>query len=210
MDHIADIAANTQTGRQLHVLDHKVHRIDTLEGADARTPLYEMIVSNLRWFTLNIGVEDPDPNNTKPDLALKCGLLYENYEPVVFGQKRKKLLDGTTEATATQGVACFKLQINTLSSFHDRRLFRVRVSPVDELLLEKEPGLVVITEPMKSITKLLQQPATPIQRPDRCTGTKRRRTSDDVVEMLDAQAEQLTLIRATLERVVAMCKSVKQ
>lgn len=210
MEHFADIATNTETGRQLQMLDHKVHRIDTLEGADVRAPVYEMIVSNLRWFTLSISVTDPDPGNKKPDLALKCELLYDNYEPVVFGHKRKPLLDGITEATAIHGIAYFKLQINALSSMHDRRLFRIRVSPVDELLLEKEPGLVVITEPMRSITKLLQ-PHALIKKPDnRGASTKRRRTNDEVVAMFSAQEEQMALMRETLDSVVAMCKRVKQ
>jgi hypothetical protein len=64
------------------------------------------------------------------------------------------LLVGKTEVTAMQGSAMFKLRITSLSSHRDKQRFRIRVSPQDTGLLIREPGLSVVTTPMKCVTKL--------------------------------------------------------
>ena len=55
---------------------------------------------------------------------------------------------------ARQGTALFKLRITSLSSHRDKQRFRIRVAPVDTNLLLREPGLSVVTTPMKCVTKL--------------------------------------------------------
>lgn len=53
-----------------------------------------------------------------------------------------------------EGEANFKLRINSLSSNRYRQRFRIRVAVVDDRLLAFEPGLSVVTHPMKCVTKL--------------------------------------------------------
>merc|ERR1719149_261911 len=80
-------------GRHLQILDHTVHRIDVHakpNGEDDK----EMVVSNLRHFTLKIGVIDP-----------RCGIGRDAELPLV----------GKTEVVAMQGTAMFKLRITSLS-----------------------------------------------------------------------------------------------
>ena len=64
-------------GRHLQILDHTVHRIDTNTKANGEEEK-EMVVSNLRHFTLKIGVLDPRCGvGREGELPLKAELLYE-------------------------------------------------------------------------------------------------------------------------------------
>jgi len=191
-------------GRHLQILDHTVHRIDAQRKPNGEQD-NEMVVSNLRHFTLKVGVLDPHQGiGREADLPLKAELLYENGQPVrvtiLRGRARiphlylslllrrqdrsplvaacpacaraytllspvwplqveqlatcEPLLVGKTEVTAMQGSAMFKLRITSLSSHRDKQRFRIRVSPQDMGLLVREPGLAVVTTPMKCVTKL--------------------------------------------------------
>lgn len=114
-----------------------------------------MVVSNLRHFTLKIGVLDPRMGMGRDsELPLKAELLYENGQLVEQLATCEPLLVGKTEVLALQGTALFKLRITSLSSHRDKQRFRIRVSPVDTNLLLREPGLSVVTTPMKCVTKL--------------------------------------------------------
>jgi len=114
-----------------------------------------MVVSNLRHFTLKIGVLDPRMGMGRDaELPLKAELLYENGQLVEQLATCEPLLVGKTEVVAMQGSALFKLRITSLSSHRDKQRFRIRVSPVDTNLLLHEPGLSVVTTPMKCVTKL--------------------------------------------------------
>merc|ERR1719390_413112 len=123
-------------GRHLQIMDHTVHRIDTNIKANGEEEK-EMVVSNLRHFTLKIGVIDRSGGGRETELPLKAELLYENGQVV-----------------AMQGMALFKLRITSLSSHRDKQRFRIRVSPVDTSLLLREPHLTAVTTPMKCVTKL--------------------------------------------------------
>merc|ERR1719487_256962 len=141
-------------GRHLQILDHTVHRIDahTKSNGDEEK---EMVVSNLRHFTLKIGVLDPRMGMGRDaELPLKAELLYENGQLVEQLATCEPLLVGKTEVVAMQGTALFKLRITSLSSHRDKQRFRIRVSPVETSLLLREPGLSVVTTPMKCVTKL--------------------------------------------------------
>merc|ERR1719163_631289 len=141
-------------GRHLQILDHTVHRIDTLRKASGEEEK-EMVVSNLRHFTLKVGVLDPRCGiGRDADLPLKAELLYENGQLVEQLATCEPLLVGKTEVVAMQGSALFKLRITSLSSHRDKQRFRIRVSPADTNLLLREPGLSVVTTPMKCVTKL--------------------------------------------------------
>ena len=147
------------SGRYLQILDHTVHRIDVHtmpNGTEER----EMVVSNLRHFTFKIGVFDPRIGQcTDCDLPLKAELLYENGQPVEQLATCEPLLVGKTEVVSMQGTALFKLRITSLSSHRDKQRFRIRVSPLDPALHHREPGLTVVTTPMKCVTKLSHRSA---------------------------------------------------
>ena len=114
-----------------------------------------MVVSNLRHFNLKIGVYDPRIGvGRDAELPLKAELLYENGQLVEQLATCEPLLVGKTEVVAMQGTALFKLRITSLSSHRDKQRFRIRISPVDTSLLLREPGLSVVTTPMKCVTKL--------------------------------------------------------
>merc|ERR1719472_153079 len=141
-------------GRHLQIVDHTVHRIDTHTKANGEEEK-EMVVSNLRHFTLKIGVFDPQMGlGRDAELPLKAELLYENGQLVEQLATCEPLLVGKTEVVAMQGTALFKLRITSLSSHRDKQRFRIRVSPSDTSLLLREPGLSVVTTPMKCVTKL--------------------------------------------------------
>merc|ERR1719238_2255280 len=141
-------------GRHLQILDHTVHRIDAHTKANGEEEK-EMVVSNLRHFTLKIGVLDPRMGMGRDaELPLKAELLYENGQLVEQLATCEPLLVGKTEVVAMQGTALFKLRITSLSSHRDKQRFRIRVSPTDTTLLLREPGLSVVTTPMKCVTKL--------------------------------------------------------
>merc|ERR550514_20845 len=141
-------------GRHLQILDHTVHRIDAHTKANGEEEK-EMVVSNLRHFNLKIGVLDPRMGvGRDAELPLKAELLYENGQLVEQLATCEPLLVGKTDVVAMQGTALFKLRITSLSSHRDKQRFRIRVSPSDTSLLLREPGLSVVTTPMKCVTKL--------------------------------------------------------
>ena len=122
-------------GRHLQILDHVVHRIDNVAKPNGDTE-QEMVVSNLRHFTLKIGVLDPRCGiGRDAELPLRAELLYENGQLVEQLATCEPLLVGKTEVVALQGNAQFKLRITSLSSHRDKQRFRIRISPVDTSLL---------------------------------------------------------------------------
>merc|ERR1719174_527351 len=165
-------------GRHLQILDHTVHRIDNTVKANGEEEK-EMVVSNLRHFTLKIGVLDPRMGmGRESELPLKAELLYENGQLVEQLATCEPLLVGKTEVVAMQGSALFKLRITSLSSHRDKQRFRIRVSPSDTNLLLREPGLSVVTTPMKCVTKLSH----------RASGTKREAGEEEAEPWEDSTA----------------------
>ena len=116
-------------GRHLQILDHTVHRIDAHTKANGEEEK-EMVVSNLRHFTLKIGVLDPRMGMGRDaELPLKAELLYENGQLVEQLATCEPLLVGKTEVVAMQGTALFKLRITSLSSHRDKQRFRIQIEP---------------------------------------------------------------------------------
>merc|ERR1719359_1354808 len=137
------------SGRRLKVLEHRVHKVESGGKED------ELVVSNLRPFTLKVGVCDHlDRLLLDCSLPLRATLLYENGLPVRQTSASEPLLVGESEVVALQGAATFKLKITSLSSHRDKQRFRLQVSPQDPDLAVREPSLSVVTNPMKSVTKL--------------------------------------------------------
>jgi len=64
------------------------------------------------------------------------------------------LLCGSTAPSVINGVAVFKLRVTALSSHHDKRNFCLRISPRDSSVASMEPGMTVLTDPFKVVTKL--------------------------------------------------------
>jgi hypothetical protein len=131
-----------------------VHKVEmrTKENGEQEE---ELVVSNLRPFVLKVGVHD---HNEQPihdcTLPLRASLLYENGLPVKQTSTSEPLLVGETDVVALQGCAVFKLRITSLSSHRDKQRFRIQVAPQDVELQLCESNLCVVTDPMKSVTKL--------------------------------------------------------
>jgi len=205
-------------GRHLQIMDHTVHRIDTNIKANGEEEK-EMVVSNLRHFTLKIGVIDRSGGGRETELPLKAELLYENGQLVEQLATCEPLLVGKTQVVALQGMALFKLRITSLSSHRDKQRFRIRVSPVDTSLLLREPHLTAVTTPMKCVTKLSHrgsggnkegegEEAIGENDADPAGGTKRKR--DDLEPMLEAQGQKLQELHQINVQILEQLKNIKQ
>jgi len=215
-------------GRHLQILDHTVHRIDAHTKANGEEEK-EMVVSNLRHFNLKIGVYDPRIGMGRDaELPLKAELLYENGQLVEQLATCEPLLVGKTEVVAMQGSALFKLRITSLSSHRDKQKFRIRVSPVDTSLLLREPGLSVVTTPMKCVTKLSHRSSAKAgtgegegedeaeEAEESANGVggsssgavKRKR--DDIEPLLEAQGQQLAQLQKTNADILEQLQALKQ
>lgn len=186
----------------------------------------QMVVSNLRHFTLKIGVLDPRMGmGREAELPLKAELLYENGQLVEQLATCEPLLVGKTEVVAMQGTALFKLRITSLSSHRDKQRFRIRVSPVDTNLLLHEPGLSVVTTPMKCVTKLSHRSSSSGgskgvdmemegeeweegETVASSGGTKRKR--DDIEPLLEAQGLQLEQLQKTNSAILEQLRQLKE
>lgn len=147
-------SAVVAAGRRLKILEHRVHKVEarTKENGEQEE---ELVVSNLRPFTVKVGVFDHlDQPMLDCSLPLRASLLYENGLPVKQTSTSEPLLVGETDVVALQGSATFKLRITSLSSHRDKQRFRIQVSPQDLELQLSEVNLCVVTDPMKSVTKL--------------------------------------------------------
>ena len=205
-------------GRHLQILDHTVHRIDTTTKANGEEEK-EMVVSNLRHFTLKIGVLDPYHGvGRETDLPLKAELLYENGQLVEQLATCEPLLVGKTQVVAMQGMALFKLRITSLSSHRDKQRFRIKIQPVDTSLLLREPGLSVVTTPMKCVTKLSHRGSSgkmdgegeegALEDDSYGGGTKRKR-DDDVEPVLEAHGQKLNELQQTNLHILEQLRSIK-
>jgi hypothetical protein len=88
------------------------------------------------------------------ELPLQATLLYENGLPVKQLSNSEPLLVGEPEVVALQGSAVFKLRITSLSSHRDKQRFRIQIAPQSGMVRQHEPALTIVTDPMKSVTKL--------------------------------------------------------
>ena len=163
----------------------------------------ELVVSNLRPFTLKVGVHDHlDQPLHDCSLPLRATLLYENGLPVKQTSTSEPLLVGETDVVALQGSATFKLRITSLSSHRDKQRFRIQVAPQDVEVQLSEAGLCVVTDPMKSVTKLGRAshaaPATgPPPAGDEGTGAGMDSLKRKYREALEEQAVQLQTLAQT-------------
>jgi len=140
--------------RKLKIIEHHVHRIDTHQK-ESGEPEEELVVSNLRHFSLKVAVVDMnDIPLLDTELPLQATLLYENGLPVKQLSNSEPLLVGEPEVVALQGTAIFKLRITSLSSHRDKQRFRIQIAPQNPILRHNEPALTIVTDPMKSVTKL--------------------------------------------------------
>ena len=213
-------------GRHLQILDHTVHRIDAHTKANGEEEK-EMVVSNLRHFNLKIGVLDPRMGvGRDAELPLKAELLYENGQLVEQLATCEPLLVGKTEVVAMQGTALFKLRITSLSSHRDKQRFRIRVSPVDTTVLLREPGLSVVTTPMKCVTKLSHRSSAGSKggvdgegeddelegdepgASGASGGTKRKR--DETEALLEQQGQQLMQLQKTNADILEQLNVLKE
>lgn len=196
-------------GRKLKVLEHRVHKVE-MRVKETGEQEEELVVSNLRPFVLKVGVLDaldqPDVNFSLP---LRAALLYENGLPVKQTSSSEPLLVGETDVVALQGTATFKLRITSLSSHRDKQRFRIQVAPQDLAVARTEPLLSVVTDPMKSVTKLgrAANPAMPPLPPPADTnggdGLKRKYR-----ETLEVHAQQIQHLQDTQQMILQELHSI--
>lgn len=197
------------TGRRLKILEHRVHKVE-MRTKETGEQEEELVVSNLRPFTLKVGVHDHlDQPILDCSLPLRASLLYENGLPVKQTSTSEPLLVGETDVVALQGAATFKLRITSLSSHRDKQRFRIQVAPQDVELQLNEGGLCIVTDPMKSVTKLgratgsaLMPPPPP---PPLLNDPSDYRQNDALkrkyAEILESQAEQLRTLTETQQHI---------
>ena len=93
------------------------------------------------------------------------------------------------------------------------------MSPADTNLLLREPGLSVVTTPMKCVTKLSHRSnsTTKVEEGEgeeweeeaaSSSGTKRKR--DDIEPILEAQGQQLQQLQRTNAEILEQLQAVKQ
>ena len=126
------------SGRKLKILEHRVHKVEnrTKENGEQEE---ELVVSNLRPFTLKVGVLDVhDQPLLDGNLPLRATLLYENGLPVKQTSSSEPLLVGETDVVALQGAATFKLRITSLSSHRDKQRFRIQIEPQARAVREEQ------------------------------------------------------------------------
>jgi len=146
---------------QLMISNHSVHKI-----LNQGTPDQEYVVSNLRKFTIDVMLVDRRFPTDVPEavqsanMALKATLLYENGNVVRQTQEHEQLLQGDTEIMVIAGKGQFQLKmgLNALSNKLGKQRFRIKIVPKDEALQRIE-HLTVMTEPLRSVTKLERKPA---------------------------------------------------
>jgi hypothetical protein len=135
---------------QLRIDSHQVHRID----GD------ELIISTLKDLTVSVVLVDAAEQTVASEMTLQAHLIYENGQPVDQLDRQQMVMKGGT-AHMTEGAATFKLRINVLSSLRQNQRFRVLITG-----MHKEGGkLEVITNAMRSITKLWRGPREPQAEP---------------------------------------------
>jgi len=200
------------SGRRLKILEHRVHKVEarTKENGEQEE---ELVVSNLRPFTVKVGVHDHlDQPLHDCSLPLRASLLYENGLPVKQTSTSEPLLVGETDVVALQGSATFKLRITSLSSHRDKQRFRIQVAPQDLELQLSEVNLCVVTDPMKSVTKLGRNtnpnpPPPPLPLPAEAAtaveGLKRK-----YKETIEDHAQQLQSLQDMQEHILSEVQSL--
>jgi len=171
----------------------------------------ELVVSNLRPFMLKVGVHDHmDRPILDCSLPLRADLLYENGLPVKQTSTSEPLLVGETDVVALQGAATFKLRITSLSSHRDKQRFRIQVSPQEPELQALEPQLYVVTDPMKSVTKLGRASATPAPLPPPVESVNGVETlKRKYRETLELHALQIQQMQNTQQLILQELRTVK-
>lgn len=202
------------SGRKLKILEHRVHKVEnrTKENGEQEE---ELVVSNLRPFTLKVGVLDVhDQPLLDGNLPLRATLLYENGLPVKQTSSSEPLLVGETDVVALQGAATFKLRITSLSSHRDKQRFRIQIEPQEMHARQLEPQLVVVTDPMKSVTKLgrasgAANGAAPLPpTPDADGGAASESLKRKYRETLELHSAQIAQMQETQQLILQEIRSV--
>ena len=139
---------------------HAVHRVEPTATGEQ-----EYIISNLKKFDVTLLLIDRLTNlpATQQSLKLRATLVYENSQPVRAAPDEKllegdveKVLNGPGSRMDGRCVMQLKLGPRALSQQHDRQRFRIKIAPADPQLATAYPTLTQLTEPVKSVTKLVR------------------------------------------------------
>jgi|TARA_B100000513_G_scaffold144691_1_gene66659 hypothetical protein len=123
----------------------------------------EYVVSNMRNFSINLVlVGGPHDELSANALDLRATLIFENGNPVhpLPHDMHTPLLVGDTEVTTCNGGVAMRLKMgtNSLSTRMGRQRFRICVHPRDEAFRLRYSMLSVVSEPLRSVTKLDRKP----------------------------------------------------
>lgn len=137
------LPATPSANMQLRIDSHQVHRIDG----------EELIVSTLKDVAISVVLVDDHERIVDAEMPVSAHLIYENGQPVEQLDRHQPVMKGGS-AFMTGGVAAFKLRINALSSLRQNQRLRVLIA----CMHEEHGKLEVITNAMRSITKLFRGP----------------------------------------------------
>lgn len=152
---------------RLGITEHAVHKIAN----------DELVVSTLRPFNLTVALFEGDKKvGDHEQIPLEAQVLFENGQPVPMLPGQPALYG--EHATLTDGEVTFKIRLAVLSSQREWKKFRVRIVATDFA-----SPLCVISEPMRTLTKLWRNPAggaAPCK--DRTEGKRRKAEAPDVFD----------------------------
>ena len=144
---------------RLVIQSHSVHKVENPDTEDR-----EYVVSNLRTFNIEVVlVNEHNELAVDVNLGLVTSLLYENGLVVQRPNDQEQLLTGETEVVIIGGTGKFVLKMgpSVLSSKMGKQRFRIKIEPKNERIRQEFPQLTVLTEPLKSVTKLDRKPPPP-------------------------------------------------
>jgi len=148
---------------QLVITNHSVHKI-----LHAGTPSEEYVVSNLRYFTIDLQLVDTsnpaNPQLAPYQMAFQATMIYENGNDLREWHAHGLSLRGDTTVSLVAGRGQLKLKmgLNALSHKLGKQRVCIKITPVDESLRQREL-LTVVTEPLRSVTKLERKRREPRQ-----------------------------------------------
>ena len=116
----------------------------------------EMIITPLKPFRLEVCLRDETGTAIKdhPDLKLVARLVREDQTPVEIRSGEKAAALEGESAILTHGRAMLSIRVHELSDKHDKARFCVKIACNDDPMSVVLTQSVVLTKPMRSITKL--------------------------------------------------------
>ena len=189
---------------QLVIMRHSVHKVIGDEGP---THDREYVVTNMRPFTVDVQLIDLSGERAQEcfyNLPVTVSLCYENGKPVRAASGTgvsisEPLLLGDVKTMLVQGRGTLKIQMgkDALTSKLGRQRMRIKIEPSEESL-RQYPMLTVLSEALRSVTKLERRTAAAPEPENRQSLPPLWSSSNDSLPLVDASP--LTSPRSHLDR----------